>query len=80
MKKLRQLLKIIAIMLLMLASGCMSNDIVVDPVQPWEGHYMTVEEFKEKTADIQLESNQSIWVLSNNTLKRVLKNQQNKQK
>ena len=52
MKKLRQLLKIIAIMLLMLASGCMSNDIVVDPVQPWEGHYMTVEEFKEKTADI----------------------------
>ena len=71
--------KVIMLSALVFAAGCRTQEIVVDPVQSWEGHFMTVEEFREKTADIELQKNQSIWVLSNNTLKRVLKNQQNKQ-
>ncbi len=79
MKRIKQILKCFSIAIMLLATGCVSNDIVVDPIQPWEGHYKTVDEFKQKTADIQLEHNESIWVLSNNTLKRVIKNQQNSQ-
>lgn len=56
-------------------SGCIStSEIVVDPVKSWEGHYKTVEEFKTKTSDIELAENETIWVLSNKTLSRVLKN------
>ena len=39
---------------LVFAAGCRTQEIVVDPVQSWEGHFMTVEEFREKTADIEL--------------------------
>ena len=61
-------------------SGCISTtEIVVDPVKSWEGHYKTAEEFREKTKDIQLEQNETIWVLSNKTLSRVLKNVEKKQ-
>ena len=67
-----------AVVALILAAitGCITKvDVVVDPVKPWEGHYVTTEEFKEKTAEIQLDEGESIWVISNNTLKRVLRNQ-----
>ena len=61
-------------------SGCISTtEIVVDSVKSWEGHYKTAEEFREKTKDIQLEQNETIWVLSNKTLSRVLKNVEKKQ-
>ena len=57
-----------------LLSGCKTTeDIVVMPTKPWENHYYTVEEFQKGTRDIQLEKNESIWVMSNRTLSRVLK-------
>lgn len=46
----------------------------VSTTQQWENHYMTVDDFKEGTKDITLKDGQSIWVLSNDTLSRVLKN------
>lgn len=42
--------------------------------KPWENHYMTAEEFKAGTAGLQLEEGESVWVLSNKTLSRLLKN------
>ncbi len=48
----------------------------VCPTEPWEGHYMTEGDFRRGTADIRLEKGESVWVLSNRTLKRVLKNVQ----
>ena len=66
----------VAALILTAVTGCITKvDVVVDPIKPWEGHYMTAEEFKEKTAEIQLDEGESIWVISNNTLKRVLRNQ-----
>jgi hypothetical protein len=48
----------------------------VCPTESWEGHYMTEADFRRGTADIRLEKGESVWVLSNRTLKRVLKNVQ----
>jgi len=73
--KIARLAASIAAFSLLLVSGCITRvDVVVDPVKPWEGHYMTTEEFKEKTSDIVLAEGETIWVISNNTLKRALKN------
>lgn len=61
-------------LIIVFLNGCYINNIVIDPVKTWEGHYMTIEEFKTSTSDIVLEKDETIWVLSNTTLKRVLKN------
>lgn len=53
--------------------GCISN-VNVEPTKPWENHYFTVEDFKKSTRNISLDENESIWVLSNTTLSRLLKN------
>ena len=55
-------------------NGCKTDDIVIDPVKSWEGHYYTKEEFFSKTSTLTLDKKESVWVLSNRTLKRVLKN------
>lgn len=55
--------------------GCVSsNDISIQPTRTWENHYTSVKDFKAGTACIELQKGESIWVLSNSTLKRVLKN------
>jgi len=51
--------------------GCRS--IQVPTIEPWEGRYPTVEEFKEKTQNIELKKGQQIWVISNGTMYRILK-------
>jgi hypothetical protein len=52
--------------------GC--TNVSIQTTKKWEGHCMTVEDFKSATSNIALEADESIWVLSNRTLKRVLKN------
>lgn len=72
----RNIILIAAIVVLL--SGCKTTeDIVMMPTKPWENHYYTVEDFQKGTRDIQLEKNESIWVMSNRTLLRVLKDQIN---
>ena len=66
--------KCIAMLLLMIATGCVNVNPAVEPVKPWEGHFFTAEEAKASVESIQLEENESVWILSNRTLKRVLKN------
>jgi len=72
----RQLVsRIIMALLLLKAAGCAhEKSIVIDPVQPWEGHFYTAEEFHQKTECLNLSKKQSVWVLSDRTLSRVLKN------
>ena len=52
--------------------GCITK-VDVPVAEPWEGRYSTVEEFRQKTENIELKSGQCIWVLSNGTLYRILK-------
>jgi len=60
-------------------TGCISveHNVVIESAKTYEGHYMTVEEFKKGTESMQLQSGESVWVLSNVTLKRLLKNTEN---
>jgi hypothetical protein len=57
-------------------TGCFSvgHTVVIESAKPYEGHYMTVDDFRKGTETIQLQKGESIWVLSNSTLKRLLKN------
>ena len=53
--------------------GCLS-DPKIESTKQWEGHYFTVDELKQKINDIDLDKDESIWMMSNHTLNRLLKN------
>ena len=52
--------------------GCTS--VSIQTTKSWEGHFMSTNEFHKATSNIQLEEDETVWVLSNRTLKRILKN------
>jgi hypothetical protein len=68
-----KIISIICIINIFLCSGCFSINPEVKTVKSWENHYMTVEDFQNKTKDIKLEQGESIWVLSNSSLSRLIK-------
>lgn len=65
--------KIAAICLVTVLTGC-AHQANVQTTKQWEGHYKDVETFKKQTDSMQLEKGESVWVLSDRTLSRVLKN------
>ena len=54
-------------------SGCITKP-TIESTKPWEGHYYSVDELKEKVNTIQLDKDESMWLISNHTLNRLLKN------
>jgi hypothetical protein len=68
-----KVVKIILISSMFAISGCINFHPEVKTTKPWENHYKTVEEFQNGTKDMQLEKGESIWVLSNSSLSRLLK-------
>ena len=69
-------MKKIFVIAMIFASGCISikYEPKIEVVKPYEGHYMTTNDFYKATSNMQLEEGESVWVLSNRTLKRVIKN------
>ena len=65
-------MRIIVAIACMLLVGCITEP-KIETTSPWEGHYYSFDELKSKTEGQQLEEKQSIWLLSNTTLKRLLK-------
>lgn len=65
-------MKSLAFASLCILCGCASAKIQLQTTKAWEGHYFTESSFYEATRDIELEKGESIWVLSNQSLKRVL--------
>ena len=65
--------KTLAITLAAVVYGCMT-DTKVESTKTWEGHYFTVEEMHKATDQMQLDKDESIWIMSNHTLNRLLKN------
>lgn len=63
----------LVIALAMLLQGC-ATEPTIQSTQPWEGHYFTIEEFSNGTSGMTLSKDESIWVMSNTTLNRLLKN------
>ncbi len=64
---------IFAIVLAMLLAGCATQP-VVEPTEVWEGHFFSTNQVQEAIQKIQLKDKQSVWILSNTTLKRLLTN------
>lgn len=60
-----------------LLCGCISKDPEIQATRPWENHYMNERDFLEGTRNIKLGRNESIWVLSNATLSRMIKDLKN---
>lgn len=76
MKKTKK--KIAAAVILALAlSGCRTA-IDVYPAKSWEGRYDDEAKLVEAANAVQLEKGESVWMLSNRTLKRLLTNTQEK--
>ena len=61
----------VAVVLAEFAAGCVNVQVPV--VEPWEGRYSSMQEFREKTEGVELKNGQSIWVLTNGTMYRILK-------
>lgn len=68
---------VITLSIAALATGCKAPDVIeVQPTKSWEGHYFTEQELAAATQDMKLEKGESVWVLSNKTLSRVLRETQ----
>lgn len=69
-------MKKIIFIFLFVVTGCVSTTIEpkVEATKSWEGHFKTVAEFRKATENMTLDENDSVWVLHNRTLSRVLKN------
>ena len=65
--------ELIFIFLACAISGCITKP-TVESTKPWEGHYYSVDELKDKVDTIQLDKDESMWLMSNHTLNRLLKN------
>lgn len=57
---------------MLVSCGCISRNIEIQPTNAWEGRYSDRETALEALCGCRLERGQSIWILSNRTLKRVL--------
>ena len=66
-------MRVVAVIMCLMLVGCITEP-KVETTEPWEGHYYSFDELKSKIEGQQLEEKQSIWLLSNTTLKRLLKN------
>lgn len=69
-------MKNIIIILSLLLSGCISNDIKIEATKPYEGHYFSKKEVEEAVSLIKdkLEQDETIWIIQGKTLSRTLKN------
>jgi hypothetical protein len=67
---------LIVVMLIAALPGCISFTVEpkVETTKPWEGHFMSTNDFHRAVGGIELQEGESVWVLSNRTLSRVLKN------
>ena len=65
--------KTFAILAMLILSGCMTEP-KIEATKPWEDHYYTVDELKKIVDSIELDKDESIWLMSNHTLNRLLKN------
>lgn len=61
---------LILICSILLMSGC---SLKIKTAKQWENHYLTVEELEKVVPTIHLDEDESIWLISNDTLRYILK-------
>lgn len=57
--------------------GCATTEPEIMATKQWENHYKSTKDFYKGTENIKLEKGESIWVLSNSTLSRMIKDLKN---
>ena len=57
-----------------LLAGCTVIQPIVQTTRPYEGHFYDKTSVEAAVQSIELQEGESVWILSNGTLKRVLKN------
>ena len=65
---------LVVVAAILLISGCRTPYPPVEPTQAWEGHYFGKAAAEDAVSKIVLNEGQSVWILSNSTLKRLLIN------
>lgn len=65
-------MKYLVVIICILTAGC-ASELKIEPTSQWEGHYYSFDELQNNINGQKLEDKQSIWLLSNTTLKRLLK-------
>jgi len=68
------MMKYVVAISLMFIVGCIEMNPTIYTTKQYEGHYYSKESIEEAVKAINLQKNESVWILSNTTLKRVLKN------
>lgn len=67
------MMKILVAAAAVVAGGCITTQIEAPVVRPWEGRYESQAAAAKAAETIRLEKGESVWLLSNSTLKRLLK-------
>ena len=67
----------LAAVLLLAVSGCVTT-VDVYPAKSWEGRYDNESKLLEAAKNVDLGAGESVWLLSNRTMKRLLTNTQEK--
>ena len=62
-----------SIVLATLCFGCVTQP-KIEATKPWEGHYYSQDDAENAVKNIKLDDGESIWMMSNHTLYRLLKN------
>ena len=57
-----------------LFTGCLTKNPTIESTKPWEGHYYDIASLTNAIEKMQLDKDESIWIMSNYTLNRLLKN------
>lgn len=71
-------MKTSAVVLVVFLVGCTTApDLQVTTTRQWEGHYFSEKEFHKATDQMSLQKGESVWVMSNKTLNKILTSQRN---
>ena len=54
-------------------AGCFTEP-KIESTKPWEGHYYSFKDLEKNISTAALDEDESIWLMSNHTLNRLLKN------
>ena len=72
LKDLLDKFSVILVMIILLTGCITTRNVEISTTRQWEGHYISVSEFTNSTSNITLDEGESIWVLSNKTLYKLL--------
>lgn len=53
-------------------AGCVTKDVDVQAVRPWEGRYESLKDAQQAVLQVDFKKDKSVWILSPDTLRRAV--------